>query len=197
MYEYIYGTLAELNPAEAILEAGGVGYKILISLGTFSEIEHKTGEKVKLYLYHLLREDEEALYGFSTKDERALFTLLISVNGVGPGTARMMLSSLSSDELQEAIVGGNVARIKSIKGIGANTAERIILELKDKIVKGEGRSLPAAAALAKNPVRDEAAGALVLLGFSKPNVEKALDMVLRQTPDATLEVLIKNSLKIL
>ena len=114
MYEYIHGTLAELNPAEAILEAGGVGYKILISLGTFSEIENKAGEKVKLYLYHLLREDEEALYGFSTKDERALFTLLISVNGVGPGTARMMLSSLSSDELQEAIVGGNVARIKSI-----------------------------------------------------------------------------------
>ncbi len=197
MYEYILGTLTELNPAEAILEAGGVGYKILISLGTFSQIEHKSGEKVKLYLYHMLREDDEALYGFSTKEERALFTLLISVNGVGCGTARMMLSSLSVDELQEAIIGGNVARIKSVKGIGAKTAERIILELKDKIVKGGGSAISVASVAAKSAVRDEAAGALVLLGFSKPNVEKALDMVLKQTPDATLEILIKNSLKIL
>ena len=197
MYEYILGTLTELNPAEAILEAGGVGYKILISLGTFSQIEHKSGEKVKLYLYHMLREDDEALYGFGTKEERALFTLLISVNGVGCGTARMMLSSLSVDELQEAIIGGNVARIKSVKGIGAKTAERIILELKDKIVKGGGSAISVTSVAAKSAVRDEAAGALVLLGFSKPNVEKALDMVLKQTPDATLEILIKNSLKIL
>ena len=197
MYEYILGTLTELNPAEAILEAGGVGYKILISLGTFSQIENKSGEKVKLYLYHMLREDDEALYGFGTKEERALFTLLISVNGVGCGTARMMLSSLSVDELQEAIIGGNVARIKSVKGIGAKTAERIILELKDKIVKGGGSAISVASVAAKSAVRDEAAGALVLLGFSKPNVEKALDMVLKQTPDATLEILIKNSLKIL
>ena len=197
MYEYILGTLTELNPAETILEAGGVGYKILISLGTFSQIEHKSGEKVKLYLYHMLREDDEALYGFSTKEERALFTLLISVNGVGCGTARMMLSSLSVDELQEAIIGGNVTRIKSVKGIGAKTAERIILELKDKIVKGGGSAISVASVAAKSAVRDEAAGALVLLGFSKPNVEKALDMVLKQTPDATLEILIKNSLKIL
>lgn len=197
MYEYILGTLTELNPAEAILEAGGVGYKILISLGTFSQIENKSGEKVKLYLYHMLREDDEALYGFGTKEERALFTLLISVNGVGCGTARMMLSSLSVDELQEAIIGGNVARIKSVKGIGAKTAERIILELKDKIVKGGGSAISVTSVAAKSAVRDEAAGALVLLGFSKPNVEKALDMVLKQTPDATLEILIKNSLKIL
>ena len=196
MYEYILGTLSELNPAEAILEAGGVGYKILISLGTFSEIEHKSGQSVKLYLYHLLREDEEALYGFATKEERALFTLLISVNGVGPGTARMMLSSLSSDELQNAIIGGDVARIKSIKGIGAKTAERIILELRDKIVKGESKPF-VVAGTARSEIRAEAFNALVLLGFAKPNVEKALDKVLSQTPEISLENLIKNSLKIL
>jgi Holliday junction DNA helicase RuvA len=196
MYEYILGTLSELNPAEAILEAGGVGYKILISLGTFSEIEHKCGQSVKLYLYHLLREDEEALYGFATKEERALFTLLISVNGVGPGTARMMLSSLSSDELQNAIIGGDVVRIKSIKGIGAKTAERIILELRDKVVKGDSKPF-AGISTARSEVRSEAFNALVLLGFAKPNVEKALDKVLSQMPEISLENLIKNSLKIL
>ncbi|MBQ9583118.1 MAG: Holliday junction branch migration protein RuvA [Bacteroidales bacterium] len=195
MYEYIYGTLAELNPAEAIIEAGGIGYKILISLGTFSEIEHCGGKPVKLYLYHIVREDDEALYGFAGKEERALFSLLISVSGVGPGTARMMLSSMSSEELQNAIVGQDVRKIKAIKGIGTKTAERIILELKDKIVKGEGR--PAVAIGPSNANRDEAFNALILLGFSKPNVEKALEMVLRNDPGCSLENLIKNSLKIL
>lgn len=195
MYEYIYGTLAELNPAEAIIEAGGIGYKILISLGTYSEIEHSTGQPVKLYLYHLLREDDEALYGFAGREERALFELLISVSGVGPGTARMMLSSLSSEELQNAIIGQDVRKIKSIKGIGTKTAERIILELKDKIVKGEGR--PAAVIGTSSATRDEAFNALILLGFAKPNVEKALDMVLKENPAISLENLIKNSLKIL
>ena len=195
MYEYIHGTLAELNPAEAIIETGGIGYKILISLGTYSEIEHSAGKPVKLYLYHLLREDDEALYGFSGKEERALFTLLISVSGVGPGTARMMLSSMSSEELQNAIVGQDVRKIKAIKGIGTKTAERIILELKDKIVKGEGR--PAAAFGVSDATRDEAFNALILLGFSKPNVEKALEMVLKDNPGIGLENLIKNSLKIL
>ncbi|MBP5505358.1 MAG: Holliday junction branch migration protein RuvA [Bacteroidales bacterium] len=196
MYEYIHGTLTELNPAEAIIEAGGIGYKILISLGTFSEIEHAAGKPVKLYLHHILREDDEALYGFAGKEERALFCLLISVSGVGPGTARMMLSGMSSDELQNAIIGQDVRKIKSIKGIGAKTAERIILELKDKIVKGEGR--PAAAIGGyDSAVRDEAFNALILLGFSKPNVEKALEMVLKDNPGISLENLIKNSLKIL
>ena len=195
MYEYICGTLTELNPAEAIIEAGGIGYKVLISLGTFSEIEHKMGQNVKLYLYHLLREDDEALYGFAGKEERAIFTLLISVSGVGPGTARMMLSSLSSDELQNAIIGQDVRKIKSIKGIGTKTAERIILELKDKLVKGEGK--PASAVGANNVARDEAFNALILLGFTKPNVEKALEMVLKDNPGISLENLIKNSLKIL
>ena len=195
MYEYIYGKLTELNPAEAIVEAGGIGYKILISLGTFSEIEHAAGGNVKLFLYHLLREDDEALYGFADKDERALFILLISVSGVGPGTARMMLSSMSSDGLRDAIIGGNVAKIKAIKGIGTKTAERIILELKDKVVKGEGRQ--AAAFGVSSATRDEAFNALILLGFSKPNVEKALDMVLKEAPGISLEDLIKKSLKIL
>ena len=195
MYEYVSGTLAELNPAEAIVEAGGIGYQVLISLNTYGEIESRLGGSVKLYLYHLLREDDEALYGFSSKDERALFTLLISVNGVGPGTARMMLSSLSQEELQNAIIGQDVRKIKSIKGIGTKTAERIILELKDKIIKGAG-SAPSAVT-GSNAAREAAFNALILLGFSKPNVEKALDMVLKDNPTISLENLIKNSLKIL
>ncbi len=196
MYEYISGRLSELNPAEAIVEAGGIGYTVLISLGTFSSLEGKTDSHIKLFLHHLLREDEESLYGFAAKEERALFRQLISVNGVGAGTARMMLSAMSCDELQNAIIGGDVARIKSIKGIGTKTAERIILELRDKIVKGEGKPLSPASG-ARSEVRAEAFNALVLLGFAKPNVDKALDMALKQTPDATLENLIKICLKIL
>ena len=195
MYEYIAGTLTELNPAEAIVEAGGIGYQILISVNTYGEIEPRLGSGVKLYLYHLLREDDEALYGFASRDERAMFTLLISVNGVGCGTARMMLSSLSLDELQNAIIGQDVRKIKSIKGIGTKTAERIILELKDKIVKGAGSASSVVAS--SNAARDEAFNALILLGFAKPNVEKALEMVLKDNPTISLENLIKNSLKIL
>ena len=196
MYDYIKGLLVEANPAEAIIEAAGVGYRILISLSSFTQIETSVGQTAKLYIYHHLREDDEALYGFSTKEERELFTMLISVNGVGCGTARMMLSSLSQEELQNAIVGQDLKKIKSIKGIGSKTAERIILELKDKVVKGSGRSFTVTAAVA-SPFRDEAFNALVLLGFNKANVEKAVDMVLKEDPSVTLENLIKKSLKIL
>lgn len=196
MYDYIKGLLVEANPAEAIIEAGGIGFRILISLSSFSDIETSIGHTAKLYIHHHLREDDEALYGFSTKEERELFTMLISVNGVGCGTARMMLSSMNQDELQNAIVGQDLKKIKSIKGIGSKTAERIILELKDKVVKGAGRGFTVNAAVS-NPYRDEAFNALVLLGFTKANVEKAVDMVLKEDPDVSLENLIKKSLKIL
>jgi Holliday junction DNA helicase RuvA len=196
MYDYIKGRLEELNPAQAVVEAGGFGYRILISLQTYSALESKVGSEVKVYLYHYLREDDEGFFGFSTKDERSLFELLISVSGIGPSTARMVLSSMTSDELSAAIVAEDVNKIKSIKGIGLKSAQRLVLELKDKIVKGGG-SQPSFIGVAGNPNREEAATALVLLGFPKAAVEKTLDKLVKDNKDASLEDLIKQALKML
>ena len=198
MFDYIIGTLAEINPAEAVVDCQGLGFDIMISVETYSAIQDRLNRDVKLYLHHILREDDECFYGFSTRDERTLFKMLISVSGVGPGTARMMLSSMSKDDLQNAIVGQDIRKIKSIKGIGTKTAERIILELKDKVVKGSGGQQGfAPISSANSKLREEAFNALILLGFTKPNVDKALDMVLMEDPAVTLENLIKKSLKIL
>ena len=199
MYEYIKGELAEVSPAEAIVEAAGVGYKLLISLSTFSTLQNSVGQTVKLYAYHQVREDDESLYGFADKAERIIFTHLVSVNGVGPGSARMILSSMTSQEATEAILSGDVNRFKAVKGIGLKTAQRIILELKDKVGKGDGElALQGSAAGAQSSaVREEALSALVLLGFSKPNVEKVLSSLLKENPSLTLEELIKKSLKAL
>lgn len=196
MYDYIKGRLEELNPAQAVVEAGGFGYRILISLQTFSALESKAGTEVKLFLYHYLREDDEGFFGFATKDERGLFELLISVSGIGPATARMVLSSMTSDELSAAIVAEDINKIKSIKGIGLKSAQRLVLELKDKIVKGGGRDAGFIGAQG-NPNRNEAATALVLLGFPKAAVEKTLDKILKDDKDAPLESLIKQALKML
>ena len=142
MIEYIKGTLAELNPTEAIIENNGIGYSTLISLQTYEEIHGKS--EVKLYIHHYLREDEELYYGFASKDERHLFRLLISVSGIGAATARMMLSSMSSEEITNAIQTENINKIKSIKGIGLKSAQRLIIELKDKVgkVSGNAPTLP-------------------------------------------------------
>ena len=196
MYDYVKGRLEELNPAQAVVEAGGFGYRILISLQTYSALESKVGSEVKVYLYHYLREDDEGFFGFSTKDERSLFELLISVSGIGPSTARMVLSSMTSDELSTAIVAEDINKIKSIKGIGLKSAQRLVLELKDKIVKGGGKDASFIGA-AGNPNREEAATALVLLGFPKAAVEKVLDKLVKDNKDASLEDLIKQALKML
>ena len=196
MYDYIKGRLEELNPAQAVVEAGGFGYRILISLQTYSALESKVGSEVKVYLYHYLREDDEGFFGFSTKDERSLFELLISVSGIGPSTARMVLSSMTSDELSAAIVAEDVNKIKSIKGIGLKSAQRLVLELKDKIVKGGGAQT-SFIGVSGNPNREEAATALVLLGFPKSAVEKTLDKLVKDNKDASLEDLIKQALKML
>ena len=196
MYEYIKGKLVELNPAEAIIEAGGIGYKILISLGTFTELQNSGEEAVKLFIYHYLREDDEGFYGFCKKEERTLFLHLISVSGVGAATARTILSSMSADELSTAILTQDVNRIKGVKGIGLKTAQRLILELKDKVGKGPGEDFDFGPAQ-PNPVRSEAVNALVLLGFAKPAAEKAVEKVLKDNPGCGIECLIKNSLKIL
>ena len=194
MIEYIKGTLENLAPTEAVVEAYGIGYKLLISLQTYEGLEGK--KDVIVYIHHYLREDEELYYGFATKDERELFRLLIGVSGVGAATARMMLSSLTCDEIRNAIIGNDINKIKSIKGIGLKSAQRLILELKDKIAKGEGSADNSALFNTQtNSDAEEASTALVLLGFTKANVGKAVAAVLKETPGASLEEIIKSALK--
>jgi len=198
MYEYITGSLEEINPTDAIVEACGVGYDLLISLSTFSKLQGAQGKGVKLYTYHLVREDDEALYGFADKSERAVFVHLISVSGVGPGSARMILSAMTADEVKEAVVTGDVNRFKAVKGIGLKTAQRLIIDLKDKIGKGgDTFNFESGAAGTSSAVREEALGALTMLGFSKPTVEKTLEKLLREKPDYSLEELIKKALKLM
>ena len=196
MYEYISGSLVEITPTDAIVEAYGVGYDLLISLSTFSKLQGALGKSVKLFTYHLVREDDEALFGFADKAERSVFVHLISVSGVGPGSARMILSAMTADEVKEAVLKGDVNKFKAVKGIGLKTAQRLIIDLKDKIGKGGGE-LSFETATVSSLVRVEAQGALVMLGFSKPAVEKVLDKLLKEKPDYTVEELIKKALKMM
>lgn len=193
MFDYIKGTLVELSPAEAVVEAGGFGFDIQISLQTFQSLQGK--EKVIVYLYHYLREDDEQFYGFATKDERELFKLLISVSGIGVGTARMMLSSLTDEEIRNAIIAEDVARIKSVKGIGLKSAQRVIIDLKDKIIKGGGVEAAVPVLGGNDALIQEATTALVMLGFAKPNINKVLPAILKKTPDIRIEELIKEALQ--
>ena len=193
MIDYIKGKLVELTPTEAIVECYGIGYRTLISLQTYEVLNGK--EEVKVYIHHYLREDEELYYGFGGKDERELFRLLIGVSGIGASTARMMLSSLTSDEIRNAITAEDINKIKSIKGIGLKSAQRLILELKDKVVKGGGAENIAIFPTASNVATEEAVTALVMLGFTKANVNKAVSAVLKEKSDASLEEIIKLALK--
>lgn len=193
MIDYIKGKIAEITPTDTILECYGIGYRILISLQTYEVLNGK--DEVKIYIHHYLREDEELYYGFATKDEREMFRLLIGVSGVGAATARMMLSSLTTDEIRNAIIAEDLNKIKSIKGIGTKSAQRLFLELKDKVVKGEGSDSSVLFSTSSNSAVDEATTALVMLGFTKPNVNKAISAVLKEKPAASLEEIIKLSLK--
>lgn len=193
MIDYIKGKITELNPSEMTVETYGIGYRILISLQTFSSFENKN--ECTVYIHHYIREDEELFYGFSSKDERELFRLLIGVSGIGAATARMMLSSLSSEEIRNAIIAEDIARIKSIKGIGVKSAQRLVLELKDKIVKGAGTDVTGLINKAENGTADEAATALVLLGFPKATVQKVISNIMKDEPMISLEDLIKSALK--
>ena len=195
MYEYITGRLEEITPTDAIVEACGVGYDLLISLSTFSKLQGAQGKQVKLYTSHLVREDDEALYGFADKAERSVFVQLISVSGVGPGSARMILSAMTADEVREAVLSNDVNKFKSVKGIGLKTAQRVILDLKDKIGKGGDSFSFETQGGSSSAVREEAQSALTMLGFAKPAVEKTLDKLLKENPDLTLEELIKRALK--
>ena len=193
MIDYIKGKIIELTPTYTVIENSGIGYMIQISLQTFSTLENRSD--ITIYIHHYIREDDEQFYGFATKDERELFRLLIGVSGIGVSTAQMMLSSLSSDEIRNAIISEDINRIKSIKGIGLKTAQRLILELKDKIVKGGGSDSTALFSQCNNAIVEEATTALVLLGFTKANVNKAISAVLKENPSASLESVIKLALK--
>ena len=193
MIDYIKGRIIELTPTDIVLECYGIGYKILISLQTYEAFNNK--EEATVYIHHYLREDEEIFYGFATKSERDMFRLLIGVSGVGAATARMMLSSLTTEEIRNAILAEDLNKIKSIKGIGTKSAQRLILELKDKVVKGEGSENIVLFSNTANPAAEEATTALVMLGFTKPNVNKAISAVLKEKPSSTLEEIIKSALK--
>lgn len=196
MIDYIKGTITELTPTEVVIENNGIGYTASISLQTYSQLDHRNDALV--YIHHILREDEELDYGFASKDERELFRLLIGVSGVGAATARMMLSSLTCDEIRNAIIGEDVNKIKSVKGIGLKSAQRLIIELKDKVTKGAGSAAgDAIFAAVNNEVVEGAENALIMLGFTKTAVNKAVAAVLKKEPSATIESVIKQALQIL
>ena len=193
MIDYIKGQIIELTPTELILECGGIGYSILISLQTFEALQLKT--QAVAYIHHYIREDEELYFGFATKDERELFRLLIGVSGIGVASARMMLSSLTSEEIRQAILSEDIHKIKSVKGIGLKSAQRLVLELKDKIVKGAGTETATIFKADNNALVDEATTALVMLGFSKAAISKVMPSLLKENPTPRVEDLIKAALK--
>ena len=193
MYDYIKGTVEDLSPAETVIECCGIGYRLQISLNTYDRLQGLN--EVKIYVYHHLREDEETLYGFCDKEERRIFTLLIGVSGIGPNTARMMLSSLTADEVSTAIASGDVNRIKGVKGIGLKTAQKIIIELKDKISKGGAELDLSSGGSTANSA--EACSALIMLGFTKNAVEKTVSAIVKKEPALSLEDIIKKALKML
>ena len=193
MYAFITGKVAEKSPTYVVLDNHGIGYLINITLNTFTAIGEK--EEVKLFTHEQILEDAHNLFGFYSSKERDLFELLISVSGVGCNTARLILSSLTVNELSNAIANDDVKTIQAVKGIGAKTAQRIVIDLKDKLKKNDFQT--EIFAVSNNTIKTEALSALMILGFSKAAVEKALDKLLKQMPEATVEVLIKEALKVL
>ena len=196
MIDYIKGSIAELNPAYAVIDNHGIGYMMNITLTTFDVLSKAGEENALLYAYEVIREDAHTLYGFATKAEREAFLSLISVSGVGPNTARMILSSMSVDEFTQAIVGNNAAMFKSVKGVGGKTAQRIIVDLKEKI-KPTGDTLLQVKGQADSEVYDEALAALVMLGFSQQASNKVLKSLFAKTPSLSVEVAIKQALKMM
>lgn len=194
MYEYISGSLAELSPTYAVVEAAGVGYSINISLQTFSAIEGS--ESVRLYTHFIVREDAQILYGFASRQERELFRMLISVSGVGGNTARMILSTYSTSELRNIISTGNAVLLKNVKGLGLKTAQKIIVELSGKMVDlGLEAKAVKTVGEADNEVLNEAVAALVMLGFQKSASEKVVKSLLKDMPDIQVEEAVRQALR--
>lgn len=193
MYEYIYGAIALATPSYAVIDCHGVGYKLEITINTYAQI--KDLKDVKLLVHYVVREDAHLLFGFFEETEREMFRQLITISGVGVNTARVMLSTLTASELKEAIVTQNVKAIQAVKGIGAKSAQRIILEMQDKVGKmGEGTL---GVLFESNKNLDEALSALVMLGFPKAAADKVLQSVNKKQPNLTVEELIKHALKAL
>ncbi len=197
MIDYISGKLADLNPTTAVIDNQGIGYSVEISLQTYDSLNGKT--EVKVYIQRQInqRDGIEVDYGFANKEERELFRNITSVSGMGASSARMILSSFSPEELREAILSEDVNRLKSVKGIGLKSAQSLVLELKDKIVKGSETSLDTLFRPEANAAAEEASAALLNLGFTKANINKAIQSILKNNPTATLEEIIKLSLKML
>ncbi len=191
MITQIRGRLIEKNPTYVVVDCSGVGYLLHISLQTFSSIGNE--EAVRLYTHLSIREDAHTLFGFHSKTEREVFRLLISVSGVGPSIARTMLSSMTSEEIQNAIASENVALIQSVKGIGAKTAQRVIVDLRDKIIKTF--DIDEVSVQTNNTNKEEALSALEVLGFNRKQSEKVVSNILKESPEATVELLIKKALK--
>ena len=197
MIDYIKGTIVELNPAYVVIDNQGIGYMLNISLLTYDSLSPiGQGNGAKLYVHEAIREDAHLLYGFSTKKEREAFLQLISVSGVGPNTARMIMSSMSVEDFSRAIAGNNVALFKSVKGVGAKTAQRIIVDLKDKIKLADDTLLEKTD-LAAGETFDEALAALVMLGFTQQASQKALKSLFSSNPALTVEQAIKQALKLM
>ena len=199
MLEYIRGTIDRLTPTEVIVEAAGLGYLLSISVNTFTRIQDL--KEAKLLVHEVIREDTHDLYGFFDETERSLFRLLIGVSGVGPNTARVILSSLTPAQLQACITSGDHTKLKAVKGIGLKTAQRIIVDLKDKIAASQLDALAAdqssLATPAANETRDEALAALIMLGFNKQASQKALDKIFATDPAITVEAAIKRAFTLL
>ncbi|MCC8145105.1 MAG: Holliday junction branch migration protein RuvA [Bacteroidales bacterium] len=195
MLDYIKGEITELTPASVIIETGGLGYLANISLNTYSSLNGR--KECKLFVYEAIREDAYQLFGFIDKRERELFLLLISVSGVGANTARMILSSMATSELESVISSGNSSALKTVKGIGSKTAERIIIDLKDKVKPGESSSSPLSPSNIVTEVAREAVSALTMLGFNQPASQKVVNKIAKDNPDLTVEQIIKTALKML
>ncbi len=191
MITHIRGKLVEKNPTYVVIEANGIGYWLNISLNTYSLLPDN--EAILLYTHLSVKEDSHTLYGFISKTEREIFKLLISVSGVGPGIGRTMLSSMTTDEIQQAIGSGNVGAIQSVKGIGVKTAQRVLLDLKDKILKTF--VIDEVSFAESNTNKNEALSALEVLGFNKKQSEKVLDKILLENKTSSVEILIKKALK--
>lgn len=201
MIEYIKGILTELNPTEAVIEAAGIGYGIAITLPTYSALVGNEEKEAKLFITEIIREDTHEIYGFATKTERQLFELLMTVSGIGAATARMILSAFTAEELRMLIATGNANAMSKVKGLGTKTAQRIIVDLKDKAIKldlgGDPTEIPMLDVEADSGVKAEAVSALTMLGFAAAASGKAVDKILKAQPDMKVEAVIREALKML
>ncbi|MBQ7191706.1 MAG: Holliday junction branch migration protein RuvA [Paludibacteraceae bacterium] len=202
MIDYIKGLLTDLNPTYAVVEAAGVGYEVNIALPAYSALTEQQNKEVRLFISEIIREDTHDLFGFLTKGERQLFLMLLTVSGIGANTARMILSAYSAAEVRQIVATGNARALSQVKGLGPKTAQRIIVDLKDKILKvdlGQQGVIDAVESVATvdNEVKTEAVSALTMLGFAAAASAKAVDKILQQMPDAKVEQVIRMALKML